>query len=134
MFVADFLIFGCFQQTLNLSQWVNFPKDYRYFPILLRTPKLKLSPPMVYVLVEAHLDKYVPHQSDVIQVEAFGEPVAWKASENLEIILKTDMDNLTKLIHCFSKSDIDINHELRLLKVESKYSVGENCFREDRSL
>lgn len=48
--------------------------------------------------------------------------MAWKASDNFEAILKTDLDKLTRLVHCYSQSDIDINHELRLLKIESKYA------------
>lgn len=56
----------------------------------------------------------------MLQVEEFGELVAWRASDYFEAILKTDLDKLTKLVHCFSQSPVDINHELKLLKLESK--------------
>lgn len=56
----------------------------------------------------------------LFQVEQFGELVAWRLSDYFEAIVKTDLDKLTKLVHCFSQSTIDINHELKLLKIESK--------------
>lgn len=33
--------------------------------------------------------------------------------------MKTDFENLAKLVHCFSKDGVDINHELRLLRLET---------------
>ena len=53
-------------------------------------------------------------------MENFGELVGWKASDSFEVVVKTDMNHLTKLINQFSQSDIDINHELKLLKIESE--------------
>lgn len=59
-----------------------------------------------------------------LQIENFGELVAWKVTDHFEAILKTDMDKLTKLVHCFSQSDCDINHELQLVKIESRLFPG----------
>lgn len=42
-------------------------------------------------------------------------------TDHFEAILKTDIDKLAKLVHCFSQTDCDINHELQLLKIESMY-------------
>lgn len=61
------------------------------------------------------------------QVEKFGELVAWRATDYFEAIIKTDLDKLTKLVHCFYQSTVDINHELRLLKIESKFNLFLFC-------
>lgn len=41
-------------------------------------------------------------------------------SDYFEAVIKTDFTKLTRLVHCFSQGDLDINHELKLLKIESK--------------
>ncbi|KAJ8939503.1 hypothetical protein NQ314_011118 [Rhamnusium bicolor] len=55
----------------------------------------------------------------VPKVENFGELIAWKVTDHFEAILKTDIDKLTKLVHCYSQSAVDINHELKLLRIET---------------
>nr|XP_023018683.1 uncharacterized protein LOC111507580 isoform X1 [Leptinotarsa decemlineata] len=107
------------KQKINLSQWVTFPRDYRYFPILFQDNSLKIASPSIYILIETMLDTYLKHSADLLQVENFGELVAWRASDYFEAILKTDLDKLTKIVHCFSQGDVDINHELKLLKIET---------------
>ncbi|XP_057664831.1 biotin--protein ligase [Diorhabda carinulata] len=107
------------KQKINLSQWLIFPKDYRQFPIYFSKKTIKLEPPHVYVLVQAVLETYVKHSADMIQVEKYGELVAWRASDTFEAIIKSDINKLTRIVHCFSKNPLDINHELRLLKIET---------------
>lgn len=107
------------KQKINLSQWLIFPKDYRQFPIYFNRKTLKLEPPHVYVLVQAVLETYVKHSAEMIQVEKYGELVAWRASDTFEAIIKSDINKLTILVHCFSKNPLDINHELKLLKIET---------------
>ncbi|XP_018566189.1 biotin--protein ligase isoform X2 [Anoplophora glabripennis] len=65
------------------------------------------------------LESYMRHSAASLQVENFGELVAWKVTDYFEAILKTDIDKLTKLVHCYSQSPVDINHELKLLKIET---------------
>nr|CAI5834370.1 unnamed protein product [Callosobruchus analis] len=55
----------------------------------------------------------------VPRIETFGELVGWRAADYFEAVLKTDMDKLAKLVHCYSQGNIDINHELKLLKIET---------------
>lgn len=55
-----------------------------------------------------------------LQIEKFGELFAWRVTNFFEIILKTDFDNIAKLVNCLADGNIDINHELKLLKIESK--------------
>ncbi|XP_015836200.1 biotin--protein ligase isoform X2 [Tribolium castaneum] len=107
------------KQKLNLSQWIAFPKNLRYFPIFIDDNKISVSRPQIFLLLQAVLDNYVKHQSEIIQVEHFGELIGWKASDSFEVVVKTDMDHLTKLVNQFSQSDVDINHELKLLKIET---------------
>ncbi|KAJ8954187.1 hypothetical protein NQ318_005782 [Aromia moschata] len=71
------------------------------------------------IVPRAMLDTYVKHPANVLEVESFGELLAWRATDVFEAILKTDIDKLTKLVHCYSQSDVDINHELKLLRVET---------------
>lgn len=54
------------------------------------------------------------------QIENYGELVGWKAADNFDVVLKTDYDNLTKLVYYFSKHNVDINHDMQLLKLESE--------------
>lgn len=75
----------------------------------------------MYVLVQALLETYTKHNSSTVQIESFGELVAWKLSDCFEAILRTDIDKLTKLVHCFAQNTIDINHELKLLRIESRW-------------
>ncbi|VEN62867.1 unnamed protein product [Callosobruchus maculatus] len=107
------------RQKVNLSQWVVFPKDYRYFPIFFKSASPKLSPPHVHILIQAMLDTYVKHSADLLEIENFGELVGWRVADYFEAVLKTDMDKLAKLVHCYSQGNIDINHELKLLKIET---------------
>lgn len=73
---------------------------------------------MYYILIESKLENFVPHSGDIVEIERFGELLAWKANQNFEIILKTDLESITKLIYWFSNNNIDINHDLELLKIE----------------
>lgn len=107
------------RQNVNLNNWAAFPKDFRYFPIHINAKHLVGQvPTMHYILIESKLDHFVPHNGDIVEIERFGELLAWKANHNFEIILKTDLENITKLIYWFSNNNIDINHELELLKIE----------------
>lgn len=67
------------------------------------------------ILLSIEILKYI-----YFQIENYGELIGWKATDNFDIILKTDYDNLTKLVYYFSKHNVDINHDLQLLKLESK--------------
>ncbi|KAF5284152.1 hypothetical protein FQR65_LT00152 [Abscondita terminalis] len=107
------------KQQIDLSQWAQFPKDLNYFPIFISDGKTVLTAPKIYMLLQAKLDDYVRHDSEIIQVENFGELIAWRAQDHFEIILKTDMTNLTKFVNCFCDHGIDINHELKLLRIET---------------
>lgn len=54
-------------------------------------------------------------------MEDYGELMAWKTTSNkFEVIMKTDLDNLTKLMQCYYNSIIDINHDLEMLELESE--------------
>ncbi|ENN74000.1 hypothetical protein YQE_09390, partial [Dendroctonus ponderosae] len=108
------------KQRINLSShWLYFPKDSRYFPIFFKPNRAPIYSPKLYVLVQAVLEAYKKHDAEILPIENFGELVAWKVTDHFEAILKTDMDKLAKLIHCFSQSDCDINHELQLVKIET---------------
>lgn len=62
---------NCFQQKINLcSQWLYFPKDYRYFPIFFKPTRVTLSSPNVYVLVQTVLESYKRHQAEVLPVSS----------------------------------------------------------------
>lgn len=121
-----------------MSQWVAFPKNLRYFPIFIEENPIKKGEDNFFVLLQAVLESYTKHESEIIQVfgfsfwvffcfiksfqvEHFGELVGWRLSDSFELVLKSDIDDLTKLIHHFAKNDVDINHELKLLKIESKF-------------
>ncbi|CAH1132028.1 unnamed protein product [Ceutorhynchus assimilis] len=108
------------KQSINLgSQWLYFPKDSRYFPIYFKQNKISICRPHIYILVQAVLDNYKKHQAEILAIEQFGELVAWKITENFETILRSDMDKLVQLVQCFSQRDCDMNHELKLLKIET---------------
>ncbi|XP_060532773.1 biotin--protein ligase [Cylas formicarius] len=108
------------KQKINLSsQWVIFPKDCKYFPIYFKDNRVAIESPNIYIWIQAVLDNYTKHHSEILQVENFGELIAWKVTDHFELILKSDLDKLTKLVQCFSQSDCDINHELQLLRLET---------------
>ncbi|KAF5283108.1 hypothetical protein FQA39_LY17415 [Lamprigera yunnana] len=107
------------KQHVDLGQWVTFPKDLNYFPIFISDHKTVLNSPKIFLLLRARLDDYQQHDSEIIQMENFGELVAWRVQKNFEVILKTDMTNLTKFVNCFSDHNLDINHELKLLRIET---------------
>lgn len=119
-----------------MNQWLRFPKDQAKFPIHIGPSKTPLTSPKIYLLVRANLEHYYPHQAEIIEVnnwnynfinigtdwflqlENFGEPCGWRVNNFFEVILKTDLDNITKMVNCLSNGNIDINHELQLLKIE----------------
>ncbi|CAG9814996.1 unnamed protein product [Phaedon cochleariae] len=107
------------KQKINLSQWLTFPADFRHFPIHFENRTPNAVYPKFHVIIQAMLDTYIKHSADLLEVENFGELIAWRASEGFEVILKTDLDRLSKLVNCFSQGDLDINHELKLLRIET---------------
>ncbi|XP_072379075.1 biotin--protein ligase isoform X1 [Diabrotica undecimpunctata] len=107
------------KQKINLSQWLAFPKDSSYFPIYFVKNAPKLESPHVYVLVQSMLETYVKHSADIVQVENYGELIAWRASDTFDAIIKSDLNKLTRIVHSFSMNNLDINHELRLLRIET---------------
>ncbi|KAK9746642.1 Biotin protein ligase C terminal domain [Popillia japonica] len=106
------------RQIINLTQWLRFPKDQAQFPIYIGPSKTILNSPKMYLLIRTNLEHYQPHQAEIIEIEKFGELYAWRINNFFEIILKTDFENVTKLVHCLANSNVDINHELKLLKME----------------
>jgi hypothetical protein len=63
----------------------------------------------------------------LLQIENFGELIGWKATDSFEVVVKTDLNRLTKLINQYAQTEIDINHELKLLKIESEFlAEGDN--------
>ncbi|XP_044762850.1 biotin--protein ligase [Coccinella septempunctata] len=107
------------KQTINLAHWVLFPKDPKCFPIHIEYKNVNLRPPYIYLMLKSFLE-YYKHESEAIQIEDFGELMAWKATANkFEVIIKTDLENLTKLIQCYYNSIIDINHDLEMIELET---------------
>ncbi|GJQ79840.1 Hcs [Trypoxylus dichotomus] len=106
------------RQIVNLNQWLRFPKDKAQFPIHIGPCKTPLTNPKIFLLIRANLERYQPHQAEIIEIEMFGELYAWKVNSFFEVILKTDIENIAKLVNCLASGNIDINHELKLLKIE----------------
>jgi hypothetical protein len=115
------------KQKLNLNQWIAFPKNLRYFPINIKDNKLQIDNGCIFILLQAVLDNYTRHEGAIIQIENFGELIGWKATDSFEVVVKTDLNRLTKLINQYAQTEIDINHELKLLKIESEFlAEGDN--------
>lgn len=113
---------------VNLNMWVAFPKNYRCFPIHLELVYQEIRPPFVYIIIRSSVDDYVQHEAELIQIEKLGELVAWKIDEDLfEVIVKTDMDHLAKLVLLYTHSALDINHELEVLEIETIFVEGRRC-------
>lgn len=106
------------KQTINLGQWLLLPRDLKYFPIHF-TRGGPFETPKLYILIQACLDIYKPHVAQLLQLEKFGDLVAWRVNENLEIIVKSDLNHLTRLLNCFTYNCLDMNHELSVLSVET---------------
>ncbi|XP_045466923.1 uncharacterized protein LOC123675586 [Harmonia axyridis] len=107
------------KQTICLAHWVLFPKDPKCFPIHIEYKNTNLKPPYIHLVIKSFLE-YYRHESETIQIENFGQLMAWKATSNkFEVILKTDMENMTKLIQCYYNSIIDINHDLEMIELET---------------
>ncbi|CAH0549555.1 unnamed protein product [Brassicogethes aeneus] len=114
------------KQKINLGQWALFPKNLDNFPIPIKIVYTVIDEPYIHIMLQAELDNYVKHNCGNIAIENFGDLIAWRTAEKFEAILKTDMKNLTKLVNCFSRNEeIDINHELQLLKIETVEIMGQ---------
>ncbi|XP_022908041.2 biotin--protein ligase [Onthophagus taurus] len=107
------------RQRINLSSWVVFPRSEFNFPIQFVKNNLRLYDPKLFLMITTHFEKFLPHQAEIIELERFGELIAWKLNDFMNIIVKTDMDNVTKLVHFLSNNDVDINHELKVVKIET---------------
>jgi hypothetical protein len=57
------------------------------------------------------------------QLEQFGVPRVWQASDYFGLILETDVEHLTKLGSQFMTSKLSIDDGMELVRIECEYSV-----------
>lgn len=57
-----------FQQKIKLSNWLDFPRDPKYFPIYFKSKYPKIDPPHIYILLQAIMNTYEKHSATIISV------------------------------------------------------------------
>jgi hypothetical protein len=57
------------------------------------------------------------------QLEQFGVPRVWQASDYFGLILETDVEHLTKLGSQFMTSKLSIDDGMELVRIECEYNI-----------
>ncbi|CAH0731845.1 unnamed protein product, partial [Brenthis ino] len=78
------------------------------------------------LLFECEMD---PHEDssyhDIISLESLGQPLAWKASSHLALVLKTNIENLSIVGFHFVGGEFIVNHKLPVVRIQTVQISGE---------
>ncbi|CAH2054413.1 unnamed protein product, partial [Iphiclides podalirius] len=89
----------------------------------------------VEVLFECEME---PHEGsshhDIISLESMGQPVAWKASSHLAIVLKTNIEQLSVVGFNFIGGEFIIDHKLPVVRIQTVQISGEPNKATDASM
>lgn len=109
-------------QNIQMKSWVSFPTSTNLLPFNFSTKKHKLNEETrINLLVETEISPIDNTKYDNLNIEDFGELLAWKVDSHIAILLKSDLLHFTELImSSFMRDSFAINDGLPLIRVECK--------------
>ncbi|KAF6205234.1 hypothetical protein GE061_019401 [Apolygus lucorum] len=120
------------KQILDVSGWILVLKRKTHLPIQFTDCTSQISKEdAIYVLVEAnYLTCSFDYRGKTIELDKYGTPLAWHASDRLSLLIETDERKLSQLLLTFMQNEVALEngiHILRILTVEplgSPYKIG----------
>ncbi|XP_023706545.1 uncharacterized protein LOC111863940 isoform X3 [Cryptotermes secundus] len=119
------------QQRVDVTHWITFCSDRSMFPIEVSGGLSKVDfcdDRKLHILIEAdYLKATSIRDANYCQLEQFGVPRVWQASDYFGVILETDVEHLTKLGSQFMTSKLSIDGGMELVRIESVCVEGRPC-------
>ncbi|KAK2583668.1 hypothetical protein KPH14_009599 [Odynerus spinipes] len=118
------------QQKVDISEWLVYHHPDSFLPIFKQNDGItSLAEDLkMHVLVEADFNIYESCISTKsMKLEDYGSIVAWMADKNLNIIMETDLDLITKFAIAVMEGQYHINNGLTLTRILSVLVSGYPC-------
>lgn len=106
-----------------MRSWVSFPTSTNLIPFDFSIKKHELDEETrINLLVETEISGIEDKSSENLNIEDFGELLAWKVDSHFAVLLKSDLLHFTELImSSFMRDSFAINDGLPLIRVECKF-------------
>ncbi|KAI4485519.1 hypothetical protein M0804_007024 [Polistes exclamans] len=118
------------QQKVNVSEWLAYQYENPFIPIFKKNNGVtSLTKDFrMHILVEADFSTYQPYTSTKsTKLEDYGLIISWMADKNLNIIMETDLDLITKFAIAVMEGQYYINSGLTLTRILSVLVSGYPC-------
>lgn len=132
------------KQVISIDPWITFPVSPHSIPVNIQSNSRESDPETaIYVLVEAKafpiridprnedskdaeevssdFEMGFPSFKNLVLIEDYGEPIAWKIDSDFAFLLKSDPDSFLKfVVATFLEGNLRINDELPLFRIQSR--------------
>ncbi|XP_047353177.1 biotin--protein ligase isoform X2 [Vespa velutina] len=118
------------QQKINMSEWLAYQKENPFIPIFKQNINVTslIENYRMHILIEADFNMYQPYIStNSMKLEDYGLIISWMADKNLNIIMETDLDLVTKFAIAVMEGQYYINNGLTLTRILSVLVSGYPC-------
>nr|XP_050853276.1 biotin--protein ligase [Vespula vulgaris] len=118
------------QQKINMSEWLAYQNENPFIPIFKQNNSIiSLTEDLkMHILVEADFNVYQPNISTKsMKLEDYGLIISWMVDKNLNIIMETDLDLITKFAIAVMEGQYYINNGLTLTRILSVLVSGYPC-------
>ncbi|XP_017756653.1 PREDICTED: uncharacterized protein LOC108548299 [Eufriesea mexicana] len=125
------------QQKVDISSWLTYHYGKTFFPLHTNNciGTLLQSEYKLYILVEVDLESYNPLAvTHATKVEDYGLIITWTANRNINLIIESDLDLVTKLFIAAMKGNCYVNNGLLLKRIETVLVTGKPCFYNNDAL
>lgn len=113
-----------------MSEWLTYHHKDPFLPIFKQTNGIaSLTEDLkMHVLIEANFNTYESYiETKSLKLEDYGSIISWMADTNLNIIMETDLDLVTKFAIAVMEGQYRINNGLTLTRILSVLLSGCPC-------
>uniref|UniRef100_A0A069DXC6 Putative biotin--protein ligase n=1 Tax=Panstrongylus megistus TaxID=65343 RepID=A0A069DXC6_9HEMI len=115
------------KQQLDISGWIKVIPGRTHLPLQIKGNESErfLTEKSFYILVEANYNtcqyNFLPN---VLELENFGEPIAWHVGDRISILLRTDDVTLSHLSVTFLQNNLTLENGIEIMRIQSVDIIG----------
>uniref|UniRef100_A0A0A9Z127 Uncharacterized protein n=1 Tax=Lygus hesperus TaxID=30085 RepID=A0A0A9Z127_LYGHE len=115
------------KQILDVSGWILVLERKTHLPIQFTDCKTSQisKEDAIYVLVEAnYLTCTFDYRGNTIELDKYGTPLAWHASDRLSLLIETNERNLSQLLLNFMQNEVTLENGIQILRILTVEPLG----------
>ncbi|KAK9503234.1 hypothetical protein O3M35_011850 [Rhynocoris fuscipes] len=116
------------KQHLDISGWIKVIPGRTHLPLQIKgikTDCFSSDENALFILVEANYNTcQYNFDSNTLELENFGEPIAWHVGDRISILLKTDDNSLSLLSVTFMQNKLTLENGIEIMRIQSVDVTG----------